>query len=83
MRWICCILQVGESAGPECKAVLQEITHLIDQRVEADAEEVKSLFGASQVWILFSTCPDMNDCDSNAFDESTSSQEVACIVYIW
>lgn len=49
MRWICCILQVGESAGPECKAVLQEITHLIDQRVEADAEEVKSLFGASQV----------------------------------
>lgn len=43
--------QVGESAGPECKAVLQEITHLVEQRLEADAEEVKSLFGASQLKI--------------------------------
>ncbi|KAI5684114.1 hypothetical protein M9H77_05342 [Catharanthus roseus] len=41
--------QVGASAGPECKAVLQEITQLVEQRLESDAKEVKLLFGASQL----------------------------------
>lgn len=47
------MLQVGASAGPECKAVLQEITQLVEQRLESDAKEVKLLFGASQVRVHF------------------------------
>ena len=42
-------MQVGESAGPECKAVLQEITNLVEQRLESDQKELKKLFNASKV----------------------------------
>ncbi|CAD6205547.1 unnamed protein product [Miscanthus lutarioriparius] len=38
--------QVGESAGPECKAVLQEITELVDEQLRLDSHSVKALFGA-------------------------------------
>lgn len=41
--------QIGVSAGPECKAILQEITQLVDQRLASDAKAVKRLFGASEV----------------------------------
>ncbi|XP_051127088.1 probable serine protease EDA2 isoform X2 [Andrographis paniculata] len=41
--------QIGESAGPECKAALQEITHLVDQRLVSDEKALKKLFGASQL----------------------------------
>ncbi|KAL8473770.1 hypothetical protein ACS0TY_029899 [Phlomoides rotata] len=41
--------QVGESAGPECKAVLQEITSLVDQRLESNGNELKALFNASEL----------------------------------
>lgn len=43
------LVQVGESAGPECKAVLQEINQLVEKRLESDAKWVKELFGASLV----------------------------------
>ncbi|KAG6392789.1 hypothetical protein SASPL_147015 [Salvia splendens] len=38
--------QVGESAGPECKGMLQEITSLVEQRVESNQKEAKKLFSA-------------------------------------
>ncbi|PIN26853.1 Prolyl oligopeptidase [Handroanthus impetiginosus] len=41
--------QVGESAGPECKLVLQEITHLVDQRLESNDKALKALFGAARL----------------------------------
>ncbi|CAI9110894.1 OLC1v1010991C1 [Oldenlandia corymbosa var. corymbosa] len=43
--------QIGESAGPECKSVLQEITQLVDERLATDAKGVKSLFGAEELKI--------------------------------
>lgn len=42
-------LQIGESAGPECKAVLQEITKLIDQMLPFDGKALRKLYGADEV----------------------------------
>ena len=42
-------MQIGESAGPECKAALQEITQLVDQRLATQGKSVKALFGAAQI----------------------------------
>ncbi|XP_020263777.1 probable serine protease EDA2 isoform X2 [Asparagus officinalis] len=39
--------QVGESAGAECKPVLQEITALVEERLLSDRKAVKDLFGAA------------------------------------
>lgn len=41
--------QVGESAGPECKAVLQEITSLVEQRLGSNQRELKTLFNATKL----------------------------------
>lgn len=41
--------QIGESAGPECKAVLQEITHLVEERLTSNKIAVKKKFGAAEV----------------------------------
>ncbi|KAG0460701.1 hypothetical protein HPP92_020998 [Vanilla planifolia] len=41
--------QVGDSAGPGCKAALQEITKLVDQQLLLDGVALKSKFGASMV----------------------------------
>ncbi|XXG74916.1 hypothetical protein AAC387_Pa07g3528 [Persea americana] len=41
--------QVGESAGPECKAALQEVTALVDEQLVSNAEAVKNLFGAAKL----------------------------------
>ncbi|KAH9625981.1 hypothetical protein KSS87_008660, partial [Heliosperma pusillum] len=41
--------QIGISAGPECKAALQEITQLVEERLKANEKEIKSLFGASEL----------------------------------
>jgi hypothetical protein len=43
--------QVGESAGPECKAVLQEVTRLVDERLSSNGKVLKNLFGASELKI--------------------------------
>ncbi|KAK8587114.1 hypothetical protein V6N12_021626 [Hibiscus sabdariffa] len=43
--------QVGESAGPECKAALQEITELVDRRLESNRTELKKQFGATELEI--------------------------------
>ncbi|XP_073062090.1 probable serine protease EDA2 isoform X2 [Primulina eburnea] len=40
--------QIGESAGPECKSVLQEITRLVDQRLGANDKALRTLFGAAE-----------------------------------
>ncbi|CAN6698682.1 unnamed protein product [Malus baccata var. baccata] len=41
--------QIGESAGPECKAALQETTHLVEQSLTTNGKAIKALFGASQL----------------------------------
>ncbi|KAI3451035.1 hypothetical protein Pfo_007700 [Paulownia fortunei] len=41
--------QIGESAGPECKSVLQEITLLVDQRLGSNAKALKTLFTAAEL----------------------------------
>lgn len=43
------ILQIGESAGAECKAALQEVTKLVEEKLVSDGKTVKTLFGASEV----------------------------------
>ncbi|KAK6258238.1 hypothetical protein SCA6_012712 [Theobroma cacao] len=43
--------QIGESAGPECKAALQETTQLVDQRLPSNGKELKTLFGAAELEI--------------------------------
>ncbi|XP_057541627.1 probable serine protease EDA2 isoform X1 [Amaranthus tricolor] len=43
--------QIGVSAGPECKAALQETTQLVDERLKSNGKAVKSVFGASQLTI--------------------------------
>jgi len=44
-------LQIGVSAGPECKAALQEVNQLVEQRLAKNSKEVKDLFGAAEVFI--------------------------------
>ncbi|XP_048444870.1 probable serine protease EDA2 isoform X4 [Pyrus x bretschneideri] len=41
--------QVGESAGPQCKAALQETKSLVEQRLSTNRKAVKALFGATQL----------------------------------
>jgi len=38
--------QIGESAGAECKAALQEVTKLVDEQLQSNGSSVKKLFGA-------------------------------------
>ncbi|KAK1303248.1 putative serine protease EDA2 [Acorus calamus] len=39
--------QIGVSAGEDCKAVLQEITKLVEEQLSSDGASVKQLFGAT------------------------------------
>ncbi|KAK6150564.1 hypothetical protein DH2020_015496 [Rehmannia glutinosa] len=41
--------QIGESAGPECKSVLQEITRLVDQKLGTNEKALKTLFSAAEL----------------------------------
>ncbi|KAL6552226.1 putative serine protease eda2 [Orobanche gracilis] len=41
--------QIGESAGPECKSVLQEITGLVEKRLGSNEKAVKTLFSATEL----------------------------------
>ncbi|XP_027345781.1 probable serine protease EDA2 isoform X1 [Abrus precatorius] len=43
--------QVGESAGPECKAVLQETTQLIEQKLATNGKALKASFNADDLEI--------------------------------
>ncbi|KAI7736616.1 hypothetical protein M8C21_025701 [Ambrosia artemisiifolia] len=43
--------QVGESAGPECKAVLQEITQLVEEKLASNPMALKATFGATELKI--------------------------------
>ncbi|KAB2632118.1 serine protease EDA2 [Pyrus ussuriensis x Pyrus communis] len=42
-------LQIGESAGPQCKAALQETTRIIEQSLTTNGKAIRALFGASQL----------------------------------
>ncbi|XP_074561075.1 putative serine protease EDA2 [Curcuma longa] len=42
-------LQIGRSVGPECKAVLQEITNLAEKKLQDDGKSVKNLLGAPKI----------------------------------
>ena len=50
------VLQVGVSAGPECKAILQEVTQLVEERLESNEKELKSAFNAAEVRYYTSLC---------------------------
>ncbi|XP_048530658.1 probable serine protease EDA2 isoform X1 [Triticum urartu] len=41
--------QIGESAGPECKGALQEVTRLVDGQLQSGHNSVKELFGAKML----------------------------------
>ncbi|KAJ0040435.1 hypothetical protein Pint_28413 [Pistacia integerrima] len=41
--------QIGESAGAECKAALQETTKLVEQRLASNGKALKKLFNAGEV----------------------------------
>uniref|UniRef100_A0A0D6R0X7 Serine carboxypeptidase S28 family protein n=1 Tax=Araucaria cunninghamii TaxID=56994 RepID=A0A0D6R0X7_ARACU len=41
--------QIGESAGPDCKRALQEVTRLAEEGLSNNAKAVKSLFGAEKL----------------------------------
>ncbi|KAL4577696.1 hypothetical protein LXL04_013807 [Taraxacum kok-saghyz] len=43
--------QVGESAGPQCKAVLQEVTRLVEEKLASNSKALKTTFGATQLKI--------------------------------
>ncbi|XP_059623532.1 probable serine protease EDA2 [Cornus florida] len=43
--------QIGESAGPECKSVLQEVNQLVEQKLESNGKALKTLFGAAELKI--------------------------------
>ncbi|GMN29193.1 hypothetical protein TIFTF001_002337 [Ficus carica] len=43
--------QIGVSAGPECKAALQEVTRLVEERLAKEGKSVKALFGAAELEI--------------------------------
>ncbi|XP_010526786.1 PREDICTED: probable serine protease EDA2 [Tarenaya hassleriana] len=43
--------QIGESAGPECKAVLQETNKLLELGLKVNGKAVKELFNASELGI--------------------------------
>ncbi|KAG4401717.1 hypothetical protein GLYMA_02G050501v4 [Glycine max] len=41
--------QIGESAGPECKEALQEITQLIEHKLATSGKELKASFDAANI----------------------------------
>lgn len=43
--------QIGVSAGPECKAALQDVTQLVEQRLATNSKALKSSFGAAELTI--------------------------------
>ncbi|KAJ4845463.1 hypothetical protein Tsubulata_042724 [Turnera subulata] len=43
--------QIGDSAGAECKAALQETTQLVEKQLASNKKEVKALFGAAELEI--------------------------------
>lgn len=43
--------QIGESAGPECKAVLQETTQLVETKLADDGKALRSIFNADDLEI--------------------------------
>ena len=45
-------LEIGESAGPECKEALQEVTRLVAGQLQSGHNLVKELFGAKLVVLL-------------------------------
>lgn len=46
-------MQIGVSAGPECKAALQETNQLVEQKLAVNGEAVKRMFDAAEVFIYF------------------------------
>ncbi|KAH9614647.1 hypothetical protein KSS87_016103, partial [Heliosperma pusillum] len=40
---------IGVSAGPECKAALQEVTHLVEEGMKTNELALKSSFGAAEL----------------------------------
>jgi hypothetical protein len=47
-------MQIGESAGVECKAALQETTQLIDRKLATNGKALKASFNAADVCLFLS-----------------------------
>ncbi|KAL6959975.1 putative serine protease eda2, variant 2 [Sarracenia purpurea var. burkii] len=43
--------QIGVSAGPECKAALQEVNQLVEQKLTMNGQALKALFAAAELKI--------------------------------
>lgn len=46
-------MQIGVSAGPECKAALQETNQLVEQKLATNGGALKRMFDAAEVCIFF------------------------------
>jgi hypothetical protein len=46
-------IEIGESAGAECKATLQETTQLVEERLASNKQAVKALFDAAEVYCIY------------------------------
>lgn len=49
--FVVCVLleQIGESVGPECKPVFQEINKLVELGLKVNNKAMKALFNATEV----------------------------------
>lgn len=43
-------MQIGKSAGAECKSVIQETNKLVEQRLEENGKKLKAFFDAAEVY---------------------------------
>ncbi|KAL6997347.1 putative serine protease eda2 [Sarracenia purpurea var. burkii] len=48
--------QIGLSAGPECKAALQEVNQLVEQKHTMNGQALKALFAAAEINEKSATC---------------------------
>lgn len=56
-------MQIGESAGAECKAALQETTRLVEQKLTTHGKALKASFNAADVCLFLSyTCLKAYSC---------------------
>lgn len=65
-------MQIGESAGTECKAALQETTQLVEQKLATEGTAVKTLFGAAQVWLFSLQHETLSALQNGEFKEFSS-----------
>lgn len=71
--------QIGESAGQECKAALQETNKLLELGLKVNAKAVKALFNATEVSSL-SLCLELMIMEVEVPLQSNKSFEICSLV---